>query len=63
MVFLSAVRSPGAGVGVIHLKKRERGFARDGGRKHGFQLWVNLPKRDKMTKPRYQAIPRSLTLE
>ena len=26
---------------------------------HGFQLWVNLPKRDKMTKPRYQEIPSS----
>ena len=24
---------------------------------HGFQLWVNLPKRDKMMKPRYQEIP------
>jgi redox-sensitive bicupin YhaK (pirin superfamily) len=24
---------------------------------HVFQLWVNLPKRDKMTKPRYQEIP------
>ena len=26
---------------------------------HAFQLWVNLPKRDKMTKPRYQEIPNS----
>ena len=26
---------------------------------HGFQLWVNLPQRDKMTKPRYQEIPRA----
>ena len=26
---------------------------------HGFQLWVNLPRRDKMTKPRYQEIPNS----
>ncbi len=25
---------------------------------HGFQLWVNLPAKDKMTKPRYQEIPR-----
>src|SRR5262249_12908151 len=28
-----------------------------GGRMHGFQLWVNLPKRDKMMAPRYQEIP------
>jgi Pirin-related protein len=26
---------------------------------HGFQLWVNLPKRDKMMKPRYQEIPNA----
>jgi redox-sensitive bicupin YhaK (pirin superfamily) len=26
---------------------------------HGFQLWVNLPQRDKMIKPRYQEIPSS----
>jgi redox-sensitive bicupin YhaK (pirin superfamily) len=26
---------------------------------HAFQLWVNLPQRDKMIKPRYQEIPSS----
>ncbi len=26
---------------------------------HGFQLWVNLPKSDKMINPRYQEIPNS----
>ena len=25
---------------------------------HGFQLWVNLPRRDKMMAPRYQEISR-----
>src|SRR5216110_1020732 len=34
-------------------------FMRTGGRMHGFQLWVNLPQRDKMVKPRYQEIPNS----
>ncbi|HEY8133040.1 MAG TPA: pirin-like C-terminal cupin domain-containing protein, partial [Thermoanaerobaculia bacterium] len=29
---------------------------RDGGRMHGFQLWVNLPRSDKMMKPRYQEL-------
>ncbi len=24
---------------------------------HGFQIWVNLPRRDKMMKPRYQELP------
>jgi redox-sensitive bicupin YhaK (pirin superfamily) len=27
-----------------------------GGRSHGFQLWVNLPSRDKMIAPRYQEL-------
>jgi redox-sensitive bicupin YhaK (pirin superfamily) len=48
-----------AGSGVIHAEMPARDFARDGGRMHAFQLWVNLPKRDKMTKPRYQEIPNS----
>ena len=48
-----------AGAGVIHSEMPSREFARDGGRMHGFQLWVNLPKRDKMMNPRYQEIPNS----
>jgi hypothetical protein len=35
----------------------EAGFAANGGRMHGFQLWVNLPRRDKMMRPRYQDVP------
>jgi redox-sensitive bicupin YhaK (pirin superfamily) len=46
-----------AGAGVIHSEMPEKEFARTGGRLHGFQLWVNLPRRDKMIKPRYQDIP------
>src|SRR5258708_5591341 len=45
-----------AGAGVIHREMPAEEFARNGGRMHAFQLWVNLPKRDKMTKPRYQEI-------
>jgi redox-sensitive bicupin YhaK (pirin superfamily) len=48
-----------AGAGVIHSEMPSREFARAGGRMHGFQLWVNLPKGDKMMKPRYQEIPNS----
>jgi redox-sensitive bicupin YhaK (pirin superfamily) len=32
---------------------------RDGGRMHGFQLWVNLPAAEKMVPPRYQEFPAS----
>lgn len=46
-----------AGSGVIHSEMPEREFTRLGGRLHGLQLWVNLPSRDKMIKPRYQEIP------
>ena len=46
-----------AGAGVVHGAMPSPEFLRDGGRMHGFQLWVNLPQRDKMIKPRYQEIP------
>jgi redox-sensitive bicupin YhaK (pirin superfamily) len=46
-----------AGAGVVHSEMPEREFAREGGRMHGFQLWVNLPGRDKLMPPRYQEIP------
>lgn len=46
-----------AGAGVVHSEMPEAKFAREGGRMHGFQLWVNLPRRDKMMRPRYQEIP------
>jgi hypothetical protein len=48
-----------AGAGVIHSEMPSREFQRHGGQMHGFQLWVNLPKRDKMMNPRYQEIPNS----
>jgi quercetin 2,3-dioxygenase len=48
-----------AGSGVIHSEMPAKEFEETGGRLHGFQLWVNLPSRDKMAKPRYQDIPAS----
>ena len=45
-----------AGAGVVHAEMPSAEFMRTGGRMHGFQLWVNLPQRDKMIKPRYQEI-------
>jgi quercetin 2,3-dioxygenase len=46
-----------AGAGVIHSEMPEDEFFRTGGRSHAFQLWVNLPRVDKMIHPRYQDIP------
>jgi len=48
-----------AGAGVIHSEMPSAEFQRAGGRLHGFQLWVNLPRQDKMMRPRYQEIPAS----
>jgi redox-sensitive bicupin YhaK (pirin superfamily) len=46
-----------AGAGVVHSEMPSPEFMRSGGRMHGFQLWVNLPQREKMMRPRYQEIP------
>ena len=46
-----------AGSGVIHSEMPEKEFTQKGGTLHGFQLWVNLPKKDKMMNPRYQDLP------
>ncbi|MGH8782508.1 pirin family protein [Paraburkholderia sp.] len=46
-----------AGSGVVHSEMPDPEFTRTGGRVHGLQLWVNLPRSDKMTAPRYQEIP------
>jgi hypothetical protein len=42
-----------AGRGIVHSEMPEQ----DHGLMQGFQLWVNLPAKDKMTAPRYQDIP------
>ena len=43
-----------AGSGVIHSEMPDESLLRDGGTLHGFQIWVNLPQKDKMISPRYQ---------
>ncbi len=52
-----------AGSGIVHDEMPTEEFQRTGGRVHGFQIWVNLPARDKMMKPRYQDIPAALIPE
>lgn len=46
-----------AGAGVVHREMPSVRLQREGGRMHGFQLWVNLPASHKRVNPRYQEIP------
>ena len=48
-----------AGRGIVHSEMPSRAMRQRGGRMHGFQIWVNLPARDKLTAPRYQEIPHA----
>ncbi|MDE2395441.1 MAG: pirin family protein [Burkholderiales bacterium] len=45
-----------AGSGILHEEFHSADYARRGGPFEMVQLWVNLPARDKMTAPGYQAI-------
>ena len=48
-----------AGRGVIHSELPSDKFQSTGGLMHGFQIWVNLPAKNKMMEPRYQDVPSS----
>lgn len=45
-----------AGRGIVHSEMPSRRMQEQGGRMHGFQLWVNLPAAEKMMVPRYQEV-------
>ena len=45
-----------AGSGLLHKEYHEEEFSKKGGPFQMVQLWVNLPAKDKKTKPRYQEI-------
>ncbi|MEO6135661.1 MAG: pirin family protein [Ginsengibacter sp.] len=45
-----------AASGVLHNEFHEKEFSKAGGDFQMVQLWVNLPAKDKMSKPKYQAI-------
>jgi quercetin 2,3-dioxygenase len=45
-----------AGGGILHIEEPPEQLVASGGLFHGFQLWVNLPARLKLTNPRYQDI-------
>ncbi len=58
----SGVINPGdvqwmtAGAGILHKEYHEQEFSKKGGPFEMVQLWVNLPAKNKLTPPRYQAI-------
>jgi len=45
-----------AGSGVVHEEFHSEEFSKEGGIFEMVQLWVNLPKKDKMSAPKYQGI-------
>lgn len=52
-----------AGKGLMHREYHEQKWSEQGGTMEMLQLWVNLPKKDKMNAPKYQAITRDMIVE
>lgn len=48
-----------AAKGILHKEYHETEWAKEGGIFQMVQLWVNLPAKDKMSNPKYQAIENS----
>lgn len=48
-----------AGAGILHKEYHEEAFSKRGGLFEMVQLWVNLPKKDKLTQPHYQALTKN----
>ena len=45
--------------GILHKEYHEKEFSERGGDFQMVQLWVNLPAKDKMSKPKYQGLTRA----
>lgn len=48
-----------AASGVLHKEYHDEAYSKAGGPFQMVQLWVNLPAKDKMSQPRYQAITKA----
>jgi redox-sensitive bicupin YhaK (pirin superfamily) len=48
-----------AGAGILHIETPPEHLVASGGLFHGLQLWVNLPRSNKLAQPRYQDITGS----
>ncbi|HEX7660558.1 MAG TPA: pirin family protein [Pseudonocardiaceae bacterium] len=51
-----------AGGGILHIETPPEDLVEHGGLFHGFQLWVNLPAKDKFKPPAYQPLEASQVL-
>ncbi|MGI8578253.1 MAG: pirin family protein [Nocardioidaceae bacterium] len=51
-----------AGSGLLHIETPPESLVESGGLFHGFQLWVNLPAKDKFLVPKYQPLEASQVL-
>lgn len=51
-----------AGSGLLHIETPPEDLVEKGGLFHGFQLWVNLPAKDKFLAPKYQPLEASQVL-
>jgi quercetin 2,3-dioxygenase len=47
-----------AGSGIVHDEFHSKKFSETGGHFEMIQLWINLPKKDKLTTPKYQSIQK-----
>ena len=57
MTMLATFSSIIGSLGIVHSESPGDEMMAKGGRLEGFQLWVNLPAKDKMIPPRYQDTP------
>ncbi|MCD6017139.1 MAG: Pirin domain protein [Bacteroidetes bacterium] len=48
-----------AGRGIIHSEKADKAFVERGGRSQGIQLWINIPRAQKMNPASYQPITKN----
>lgn len=59
VIYPGDVQWMSAASGILHKEYHEETFSKKGGTFQMVQLWVNLPAKDKMTTPKYQALKRS----
>ena len=52
-----------AGAGILHNEYHDESFGKTGGVMHMLQIWVNLPRKHKLTAPKYQGLERAVIPE